>query len=254
MNPEIPLEVHDLSAGYGRRAALYGIDFQLPAGVVAGMLGPNGAGKSTLLKAILGMAPVSAGWVRLFGGEPSRSRRRVAYVPQREAVDWDFPATAGDVVMMGAYGGLGWWRRPGVAERARVAACLQRVGMEGLAERRISELSGGQQQRVFLARALAQEADLYLLDEPFAGVDAATEEAIMRVFHELRDAGKTLLVVHHDLPTVRRYFDFLILLNLRLVAAGPVDEVFTAEKLREAYGARLTILSEMAEILRKEGK
>jgi manganese/zinc/iron transport system ATP- binding protein len=194
----------------------------------------------------MGELQPDSGWVKLFGEPVAAARHRVAYVPQRESVDWDFPVTVEDVALMGTYGGLGWWRRAGRAERERARAALDRVGMMPFAKRPIGELSGGQQQRVFLARALAQDAGLLLMDEPFAGVDAATEASIIAVLRELRDAGRTVLVVHHDLQTAAKYFDLLMLLNLRLIAFGPVAEVFTKEQLEAAYGGRLTLLSEVA--------
>ncbi len=252
-----PLEVHDLAVSYYRKPVLYGVDVVIPRGALVGIIGPNGAGKSTLIKAALGVVPVVNGWVRVFGKPIKKVRGRIAYVPQRESVDWDFPVTVEDVVMMGRYGSLGLLRRPGAADRERVAECLDRVGMPELAGRRISDLSGGQQQRVFLARALAQDSDLYFMDEPFAGVDAATEARMIELMGKLRDAGKTLIVVHHDLITARRYFDYLLLLNMRVVAFGPTEEVYTAEKLQAAYGGRLTILSDVvgaAERRRREGR
>jgi manganese/zinc/iron transport system ATP- binding protein len=201
----------------------------------------------------MGIVPAAAGWVKVFGAPVSRSHRRVGYVPQRESVDWDFPVNVMDVVLMGRYGRLGLLRRPGREDREVARASLDKVGMLPYADRQIANLSGGQQQRVFLARALAQESDLYFMDEPFAGVDAATEAAIVALLHELRDRGKTILVVHHDLPTARNYFDLLLLLNMRLVAFGPTDEVFTYELLQKTYGGRLTILSEVADAVRHSG-
>jgi manganese/zinc/iron transport system ATP- binding protein len=248
-----PLEVHDLTVAYDRRPVLWGVDLAVPAGKLVGIIGPNGAGKSTLIKACMGVLPLTAGWIKIFGEPHTRAHRRVGYVPQRESVDWDFPVNVLDVVLMGRYGRLGLFRRPGRADRERARACLDQVGMLPYANRQIANLSGGQQQRVFLARALAQEADLYFMDEPFAGVDAATEAAIVTLLHGLRDAGKTILVVHHDLPTARNYFDLLLLLNLRVVAFGPTDEVFTYERLQKTYGGRLTILSEVAEAVRVRG-
>jgi manganese/zinc/iron transport system ATP- binding protein len=248
-----PLEIHDLTVAYDKRPVLWGVDLKVPAGKLVGIIGPNGAGKSTLIKACMGVLPVAGGWIRLFGEPLGRARRRVGYVPQRESVDWDFPVNVLDVVLMGRYGHVGLFRRPGRADRDLARACLDKVGMLPYATRQIANLSGGQQQRVFLARALAQEADLYFMDEPFAGVDAATEAAIVTLLHELRDAGKTILVVHHDLPTARNYFDLLLLLNLRVVAFGPTDEVFTYELLQKTYGGRLTILSEVAEAVRAKG-
>ena len=250
----IPLEIHDLTAGYHKKPVLWGIDLQVPKGKLVGIVGPNGAGKSTLIKAIMGLVPPSSGWVKIFGKPYSENRRRVGYVPQRESVDWDFPVTVMDVVMMGRYGHVGWFKRPKKADREIARDCLDKVKMLPFAKRQISNLSGGQQQRVFLARALAQESDIYFMDEPFAGVDAATETAIIALLHELREKGKTLLVVHHDLPTARNYFDQLLLLNMRVVAYGETEKVFTYELLQKTYGGRLTILSEVADAVGQRAK
>jgi len=241
-----PLEIHDLTVSYHRKPVLYGIDLVVPAGKLVGIVGPNGAGKSTLIKACMGLVPVRSGWVKFFGQPPSRSLTRVGYVPQRESVDWDFPVNVMDVVLMGRYGRLGLIRRPSRADRDIARECLERVGMLPYADRQIANLSGGQQQRIFLARALAQESELYFMDEPFAGVDAATESAIVTLLQDLRARGCTILVVHHDLPTARQYFDMLLLLNMRVTAFGPTEEVFTSELLQKTYGGRLTILSEVA--------
>ena len=248
-----PLEVHDLTVAYQRKPVLWGIDLEVPRGKLVGIVGPNGAGKSTLIKAALGLVPVSSGWVKIFGQPAKKNLKAVGYVPQRESVDWDFPVTVMDVVLMGRYGHIGLVKRPGAKDREIARECLEKVKMLPFANRQIANLSGGQQQRVFLARALAQESDLYFMDEPFAGVDAATEAAIIALLHELKDRGKTLMVVHHDLPTARNYFDMLLLLNMRVVAFGPTEEVFTYELLQETYGGRLTILSEVAEAVRQRG-
>ena len=245
-NP-VPLEIHDLTVAYHKRPVLWGIDVEVPAGQLVGVIGPNGAGKSTLIKAAMGLLPVSSGWVKVFGQPVKDNLRRVGYVPQRESVDWDFPVSVMDVVLMGRYGHLGLFKRPRREDREVARECLEKVKMLPYADRQISNLSGGQQQRVFLARALAQESDLYFMDEPFAGVDAATEAAIVTILQELKDQGKTLLVVHHDLPTAKTYFDSLLLLNMRVVAFGPTEEVFTHELLQSTYGGRLTILSEVAD-------
>jgi manganese/zinc/iron transport system ATP- binding protein len=241
------LEVHDLTVSYHRRPVLWNVDLAIPPGKLVGILGPNGAGKSTLIKAIMGLLPLSSGWVQVFGRPVEAMRDKVGYVPQRESVDWSFPVTAMDVVLMGRYGAVPWWRRVPRKDRERARHCLDKVGMLPYANRQISNLSGGQQQRVFLARALAQESQIYLMDEPFAGVDAATESAIVKLLQELREAGKTVLVVNHDLQTAREYFDMLILLNMRLVAFGRTDDVFTPELLQKTYGGRLTILADVAE-------
>lgn len=244
-----PLEIHDLTIAYHKTPVLWGIDLSVPPGQLVGIVGPNGAGKSTLIKACMGLLPLASGYVKFFGQSFNRVATRVGYVPQRESVDWDFPVNVTDVVLMGRYGRLGLLRRPGKADRDVARACLDKVQMLPFANRQISNLSGGQQQRVFLARALAQEADFYFMDEPFSGVDAATEAAIITVLRELRDRGKTLLVVHHDLPTARQYFDMLLLLNMRLVAFGKTEEVFTGDLLQKTYGGRLTILSAVAKTL-----
>jgi manganese/zinc/iron transport system ATP- binding protein len=241
------LEVHDLTVAYRRRPVLWNVDFLVPEGRLVGIVGPNGAGKTTLIKAVLGLAPIASGRVEVYGKPYAERRSLVGYVPQRESVDWDFPVTVRDVVLMGTYARLGWLRRPGRSERATADRCLSEVGLDGYEDRQISQLSGGQQQRVFLARALAQDARIYFMDEPFAGVDAATEASILTLLRDLRAAGKTVFVVHHDLQTVRDYFDDVILLNLRLVASGPIATTFTPENLHRTYGGRLTILDQAAE-------
>ena len=247
-----PLEIHDLTVAYHHKPVLWGIDLEVPPGKLIGIVGPNGAGKTTLIKAILGLVPISSGWVKVFGQSVKKSLRRIGYMPQRESVDWDFPVCVMDVVLMGRYGRLGLMKRPTREDRDVARDCLDKVHMLPFANRQISNLSGGQQQRVFLARALAQESDLYFMDEPFSGVDAATESAIITLLRELRTKGKTVLVVHHDLPTAREYFDMLILLNMRLTAFGPTNEVFRPDLLQKTYGGRLTILSEVAETLKEE--
>ena len=243
----VPLEIHDPTVAYHKRPVWWGVDVEVPAGQLVGVIGPNGAGKSTLIKAAMGLLPVSSGWVKVFGQPVKDNLRRVGYVPQRESVDWDFPVSVMDVVLMGRYGHLGLFKRPRKEDREVARECLEKVKMLPYADRQISNLSGGQQQRVFLARALAQESDLYFMDEPFAGVDAATEAAIVTILQELKDQGKTLLVVHHDLPTAKTYFDSLLLLNMRVVAFGPTEEVFNYDLLQSTYGGRLTILSEVAD-------
>jgi manganese/zinc/iron transport system ATP- binding protein len=243
--PSSPLELHDLTVSYDHKPVLYGVDLEIKGGEIIGLMGPNGAGKSTLVKSIMGLITPNRGYVRVFAGTPKENRKRIGYVPQKEIIDWDFPITVYDVVLMGRYGHLGWLRRPGKHDHELTGNALEKVGMQAFARRQISELSGGQQQRVFLARALAQECDLYLLDEPFAGIDSTTERTIIALLHELRNQGKTILVVHHDLATAQSYFDSLILLNQRLVAFGPTASVFTPDILQKTYGGRLTILSEM---------
>ena len=236
------VSVRDLTVAYEEKPVLWDVDLDVPIASLAAIVGPNGAGKSTLIKAILGLVPAAAGSVFLFGQPYAEQRKREGYVPQRGSVDWDFPTTVLDVVMMGLYGKLGWFRRPGRGERETAIRCLQEVGMADFADRQISQLSGGQQQRVFLARALAQDADLYFMDEPFAGVDATTERAIIAILQRLRDRGKTVLVVHHDLQTAPEYFDFLILLNVRVLATGPMEQTFTKDNLQRAYGGKLAFL------------
>jgi manganese/zinc/iron transport system ATP- binding protein len=238
-----------MTVAYRRRPVLWDIDFDAPAGKLIGIVGPNGAGKSTLIKAALDLVPKASGRVTFFGEPYRKQRHLVAYVPQRETVDWDFPVNALDVVTMGRYGKIGWFRPVTRAHRAAAMAALERVDMHDYAGRQISQLSGGQQQRVFLARALTQEADVYFMDEPFAGVDAATEQAVITLLRDLRSAGRTVLVVHHDLQTVPHYFDHLIMLNMRIVAVGPTDEVFTPDNLRKTYGGRLTLLEQAAQAL-----
>jgi manganese/zinc/iron transport system ATP- binding protein len=245
------LEIHDMTVAYHRKPVLWDIDLVVPEGKLVGIVGPNGAGKTTLIKAVLGLLPLASGKVEIYGKPSEEQRRIVGYVPQRESVDWDFPITVRDVVLMGTYGRLGWFWRPRRAEREVADRCLAQVGMSDFARRQIRQLSGGQQQRVFLARALAQEARLYFMDEPFSGVDAATEAAIIELLQRLRSGGKTVFVVHHDLQTVRGYFDYVILLNMRLVACGPTESTFTPENLHETYGGRLTILDQAAEAVRK---
>jgi manganese/zinc/iron transport system ATP- binding protein len=238
----LAIEIADLTVAYRDRPVLWDVDVEVPAGVLMAVVGPNGAGKTTLLKAILGLVRPAAGTIRIFGQPIKAVRRLVGYVPQHREVDWDFPTSVLDVVMMGRYGHLGWFRRPGARERALALAALEQVGMRELANRQISQLSGGQQQRVFLARALVQDVQVYLMDEPFAGVDALTERAILNVMRSLRAASKTVVVVHHDLQTVREYFDWVLLLNVRRIACGPVAEVFTEENLRQTYGGRSVAL------------
>ncbi len=237
-----PLAIHDMTVAYHRKPVIWDIDYNAPAGKLIAVVGPNGAGKSTLMKAALELTPKVSGEVRVFGEPYAKQRSRVGYVPQRESVDWDFPISALDVATMGLYAQIGWCRPVGKRHRRIALESMARVGMADFADRQISQLSGGQQQRVFLARALAQDADLYLMDEPLAGVDAATERAIIEILRQLRDDGKTAIVVHHDLQTAPNYFDEVVLLNMRLVASGPMETVFTAENLRKTYGGKLALL------------
>src|SRR5688572_11312059 len=244
-----PLSIHDMTVAYHRKPVLWDVDYDAPEGKLVGIVGPNGAGKSTLIKAALDLVPAASGRVLIYGKPYKKQRHLVGFVPQRESVDWDFPVSALDVVTMGRYGKIGWCLPVTRSHRQAALEAMERVGMADYAKRQISQLSGGQQQRVFLARALVQDAQLYFMDEPFAGVDAATEKAIVNILHELRNNGKTALVVHHDLQTVPDYFDHVILLNMRIVAAGPTDEVFTKENLHKTYGGRLTLLDEAADAL-----
>lgn len=242
-----PLSIHAMTVAYQRRPVLWDVDYDAPERALVAIVGPNGGGKTTLIKACLGLVPKASGQVE-FWGEPYRTaRRRIGYVPQRESVDWDFPVSALDVVAMGRYGLIGWCRPVSRRHKHAAMKCLEQVGMGDYASRQINQLSGGQQQRVFLARALAQEAELYFMDEPFAGVDATTELAIIEVLKKLRGQGRTVMCVHHDLQTVPEYFDHVLLLNTRLVAAGPVASTFTPENLQRTYGGRLTLLEEAAE-------
>lgn len=246
-NDAPPIEVHDLTVAYRKRPVLWDIDFKIPEGKLIGMVGPNGAGKSTLIKAMMGLLPLVSGFVRIYGKPLESTRDIIGYVPQRESVDWDFPTDALDVVTMGRYGRLSVFGRPTVHDKELAMEALKKVSMAEFAHRQISQLSGGQQQRVFLARALVQDAQIYLMDEPLAGVDASTERAIIELLQELKSKGKTILVVHHDLHTVAQYFDWVMLINLRLVKLGPVSEVFNDENLKLAYSGKLNLLSEMAE-------
>ena len=248
-----PLEVRSLNVAYQRKMVLWDADLSVSAGRTTAIVGPNGAGKSTLLKAALGLIPIASGEIRFFGRPFGQCRGRVAYVPQRESVDWDFPVSARDIVAMGLYRKIGWCL-PVLAKHRKLAeAALADVGLSDFSRRQISQLSGGQQQRVFLARALAQKADLYLMDEPFASVDAATEQAILEVLQRLKNEGRTVVCVHHDLDTVGDYFDDVVLLNMRVVAFGPVKDVFTRENLRKTYGARLSLLDEAVADLSRRG-
>jgi manganese/zinc/iron transport system ATP- binding protein len=245
-SPGLAIEVNDLTVAYRELPVLWDVDLAVRRGVLMAIVGPNGAGKSTLIKAILGLVPAAAGQVLVHGRPYAEGRSLVAYVPQRGTVDWDFPTSVLDVVMMGRYGALGWLRRPGRSDRERAMEALEKVEMTSFSERQISQLSGGQQQRVFLARALVQDARVYLMDEPFQGVDATTERAIVRVLQDIRAAGDTVVAVHHALQTVPEYFDEVLILNVRAVATGRVDEVFTEDNLRLAYGGRVSFLGGLA--------
>jgi manganese/zinc/iron transport system ATP- binding protein len=243
----IALEVEDLTVAYADQPVLWDVDLQVPAGVKMAIVGPNGAGKSTLIKAAMGLVQPVAGEVRVFGRPHDRLAGEIAYVPQRSSLEWDFPTDVLDVVTMGTYGKLGWFRRVGPEQRAEAVEALEQVGMAGFVRRPIAQLSGGQQQRVLLARSLVQGAEIYMLDEPFQGVDAPTERAIIDVLDGLADGGKTIIVVHHDLQTVPEYFDHVLLLNVRAIDSGPVKSVFTEENLRLTFGGRVGVLAEARE-------
>lgn len=241
---DAPLWINDLTVAYHRKPVLWDVDLTLPEGKLIAVVGPNGAGKSTLIKAILGLVPRASGAISIYGKPYETQRRLVGYVPQRESVDWDFPVNAMDVVAMGMYRQIGWLKPVSRRHHQIALKELEKVGMAAYAKRQISQLSGGQQQRVFLARALAQDAKIYFMDEPFAGVDVATEKAIIALLKELKSSGKTCVVVHHDLQTVPSYFDHVVLLNMRIVDAGPIDQVFTEDNLKKTYGGKLTLLSQ----------
>ncbi|AKI93247.1 manganese ABC transporter ATP-binding protein MntB [Bacillus subtilis] len=239
-----PVELDNVTVAYHKKPVLQDISLQVPEGKLIGIIGPNGAGKSTLIKTILGLVPRASGDISIYGKDYKDQRTRIGYVPQRGSVDWDFPTSALDVVLMGRYGRIGLLKRPKKADVEMAKAALAKVGMLDYAKRQISQLSGGQQQRVFLARALCQNADIYFMDEPFAGVDAATERAIMTLLAELKEKGKTVLVVHHDLQTAEDYFDWILLLHFKKIAFGPAENVFTIENLQKTYGGRLTFLKD----------
>jgi len=243
--------VQQLNVNYDKTPVLWDISLQIPQGVLVGIIGPNGAGKSTLIKAALGLVKPISGKVEFFSQSLKDVRQRVGYVPQRESVDWDFPITVRELVLMGRYGHLGLFKRPREADRKAVEHYLEAVGMADYAERQISQLSGGQQQRVFLARALAQEADLYFMDEPFAGVDLGTEAVIIDLLKKLRAMGKTVFVVHHDLSTVENYFDWVIMLNMRLIACGEMSKAYTPESLNSTYGKSYELFDEALKLSQK---
>lgn len=239
------VHIEDLTVAYDSKPVLWDIDLDIPQGKLMAVVGPNGAGKTTLLKAMLGLLVPVTGTVNFFKEKENNLRKlknKVAYVPQSGSVDWDFPATVLDIVLMGCYGRLGFIRRPGKEEKEMAMECLQKVGMEAFHNRQISQLSGGQQQRVFLARALMQTADIYFMDEPFKGVDIQTEKAIVQLLKELRESGKTVVVVHHDLQTVKEYFDWVTLINIKVIASGPVEEVFHESNLKKAYRSSVNLL------------
>ena len=247
----IALETHNLTVSYNRKPVLWNVDFKLPAGQIIGIIGPNGSGKTTLLKSIMGLTPLSSGYVEIFGQQLDDVRDRISYVPQKESVDWDFPASVLDVVLMGRYSPKNLFKRISKKDKDLAAEALEKVNLLEFSNRQISQLSGGQQQRVFIARSLTQNADLFIMDEPFVGVDAATEQAILKLMQEMKEKGKTVVVVHHDLQTAKDYFDWIVLLNTRLVASGPKAEIFNEELLQEAYGGKLNVLSKVGELVRQ---
>lgn len=247
----IALETHNLTVSYNRKPVLWNVDFKLPSGQIIGIIGPNGSGKTTLLKSIMGLTPLSSGYVEIFGQQLNEVRSRISYVPQKESVDWDFPASVMDVVLMGRYSPKNLFKRISKKDKDIAAEALEKVNLLEFSNRQISQLSGGQQQRVFIARSLTQNADLFIMDEPFVGVDAATEQAILRLMQEMKEKGKTVVVVHHDLQTAKDYFDWIVLLNTRLVASGPKAEIFNEELLQEAYGGKLNVLSKVGELVRQ---
>ena len=244
----LAVEVTNLTVAYQETPVLWDIDLTVPAGVLMAIVGPNGAGKTTLIKAILKLIPSASGQAQIYGKPYTQQRHLVSYVPQRGEVDWDFPTTVQDVVMMGLYGQLGWIRRPGRREKQLAQEAMSKVGILELKNRQINQLSGGQQQRVFLARALIQDAQLYLMDEPFQGVDATTERAIVTLLQSLRQQGKTVIVVHHDLQTVTSYFDWVMLLNVHRIDSGPIETVFNEDNLHRTYGGHVEILSSSADV------
>lgn len=236
------ISVEDMTVAYHIKPVIWDIDLDIPKASLLAIVGPNGAGKSTLIKAMLDLIQPISGRVTFDGETYKQQRKNIGYVPQSESVDWDFPSNVLDVVMMGTYGDLGWFKRPGKKQRQLAIEALEKVGMEDYVNRQISQLSGGQQQRIFLARALVQDADIYFMDEPFKGVDAKTEGTIIKLLKDLKDRGKTLVVVHHDLQTVEEYFDWVVLLNKQIIAAGPVAEVFTDENISKTYHSSSKIL------------
>ena len=246
------VEVHDLTVSYNNKPVLWNVDFTLPAAQMIGIIGPNGAGKSTLLKSLMDLVPSASGYIKLFNDDLDKVRHKISYVPQRESVDWDFPASVMDVALMGRYNAKNIFGRFSKQDKEIAAESLKRVNMMDYANRQISQLSGGQQQRAFLARALAQQADLYLMDEPFAGVDASTEKSIIDLFLSMKKDGKTIIVVHHDLQSAIDYFDWVLLINTRLVASGAVKDVFTTELLQETYGGKLTLLTKIGELIKEK--
>jgi len=244
------ITVKNLTISYNKKPAIKGINLEVDEGSIIGILGPNGAGKSTLIKGILGLLPSETGEIRIFDKPVKESLKRIAYIPQKEQFDWDFPINVSEVVMMGRYPYISLFGRPDENDHLIVKEVLEKVEMSDNQFTQIRNLSGGQQQRIFLARALAQESDIYLLDEPFVGVDAKTEKAIFELIKELKEKNKTILIVHHDLSKVKEYFDKVILINQTLVAFGDTDKAFTSELINKAYGGRLTILQKAEQLFK----
>jgi len=251
-NKKNSIEVHNLSVAYNKIPVLWDIDFEIPQGQIIGIVGPNGSGKSTLLKAIMGLVPLSSGYTKIFDKDLNAVREKVAYVPQRESVDWNFPATVEDVVRMGRYKPGKLFNRLSVIDKELASQAIEKVKLTAYKDRQIAQLSGGQQQRVFLARALAQGADIYIMDEPFVGVDVATEKTILDLLITMKNEGKTVVIVHHDLQTVSNSFDYLVLLNTRLIAHGPTKEVLTEENLQATYGGQLNLLTKLQNIIKEK--
>lgn len=246
------LEIHDLSISYDRKPALWDVDISLPKGKLIAIVGPNGAGKSTLLKATLGLLPLGSGYIKIFDQPVDSVRKKVSYMCQRKLIDWDFPISVYGLVMMGRYVHMGILKRPAQVDKDKVMEALTQVGMLDMANKQINELSGGQQQRIFLARALAQDAWIYFMDEPFSAIDSTTEMAILRVLQNMVKQGKTIVVVHHDLAFVQAYFDWAVLLNVHVIANGPMKEVFIPALLQKTYGAQFPILHKIMHLLKEK--
>jgi manganese/zinc/iron transport system ATP- binding protein len=243
------LNIWNLSVSYAKQPVLWDLTLQVPQGKIVGVIGPNGAGKSTFIKAIMGLIPTDHGLIEIFGKPLRAVKKRISYVPQRNSVDWNFPASVFDIVLMGRYAHLGLFKRPRQVDKDKAMHALQQVEMDHLATKKISNLSGGQQQRIFIARALAQEADLYFMDEPFVGIDIATEQTIITLLKRLATEGKSIIVVHHDLQTVQQYFDWVILLNMHLIGAGTVEDMLQPHLLQTAYRGKLTVLSNVSKLM-----
>ena len=235
MKNNTAVSINDLTVAYDDKPVLWDIDLDIKKGTLMAIVGPNGAGKSTLIKAMLNLIKPITGCINFFGSSYKKERSKIAYVPQRGSVDWDFPTTALDVVEMGRYGKIGWIKRVGKSDRKIAVDAIKKVGMEGFEKRQISQLSGGQQQRIFLARALVQDAEIYFMDEPFQGVDAKTEKSIINILKKLRDEGKTVIVVHHDLQTVEEYFDYITFINVAVISSGKVKEIFNRKNIEKTY-------------------